>query len=67
MVREGVLPEVVRAVFVGDNDDGDLGVILDRVGAVGRVRKVLLDVGRQALEDRFSRRRSGVSFSFNSI
>jgi hypothetical protein len=28
------LPEVVRTVFIRDNEDGDGGVILNRVGAV---------------------------------
>jgi len=46
-------PEVVGAVFVGHDDNGHLGVVLDGIDAVCRVRKVFLYIRRQALECRF--------------
>ena len=46
-------PEVVGAVLVSHDDNSHLGVVLDRVDAVCRIREVLLHVGRQALECRF--------------
>lgn len=48
------VPEVVGAVFVGDNNDGHLGVVFYRVGAVGCVGEVLDGISRKGLEYRFS-------------
>jgi hypothetical protein len=39
------VPEVVWAVLVRHDNDGDSGVVLDRAYTVGRVGVVLLDVG----------------------
>jgi len=44
------LPEIVGAVFVGDDDDGDLGIVFYRVYAIRGIRKVLFHVGSEALE-----------------
>jgi hypothetical protein len=40
-----IIPEVVGAIFVGHDDNGDLGIVFYRVDAVGCIGKVLLDIG----------------------
>jgi hypothetical protein len=55
--REGrgvlAVPEVVGAVLVGHDDDGQLGVAFDGIHAVRGVSVMFLDVGREALKRRF--------------
>ena len=48
------VPKVVGAVFVGDDNDGYLGVVFYRVGTVGCVGEVLCRISRKGLEYRFS-------------
>lgn len=48
------LPVVVGAVFIGDDDDGDLGIVLDRVGAVSGVGEVFLGVRTEGFQNRFA-------------
>lgn len=48
------LPEVVRGVAVGDQEDRDCGVVLGGVDAVGAAGVVFLSVGGQRLEQGFT-------------
>ncbi len=48
------LPEVVRAVFVGHNDNRNLGVRLDWVDAIRSIGEMLRNVYAQTFQCRFS-------------
>lgn len=48
--RPASIPVVVGAIFVCNNDDCNLGVILDRVRSVRGIRVVVLDISAQALQ-----------------
>lgn len=48
------LPEVVGAVFVANNDDGNLGIRLDWVDTVRSIGEVLINVRSDTLEGGFA-------------
>lgn len=61
IIRPGKFPpKVVWTVFVGNNDDRELLIVLDRVGSVGSIRKMLLDVRNQALQCGFAAKHTNV-------
>jgi len=51
---EPTLPEVIRAVLVGHDDDSNLGISFYRVDTVGCICVMLLDISPEALECRLA-------------
>lgn len=48
------IPEVVGAIFVANNNDGDLGVRLDWIDTVRSIGEVLINVRSDTFEGGFA-------------